>query len=89
MDINFAKTLDKLLRICYHIITERGETLKGKEVRRMYEVTTISKTYLKTADEVTAKWWAKILFNTHNYVEVKRIISENPWRAESVLILTR
>lgn len=55
----------------------------------MYEVTTISKTYLKTADEVTAKWWAKILFNTHNYVEVKRIISENPWQAESVLILTR
>lgn len=55
----------------------------------MYEVTTISKTYLKTADENTAIWWAKILFNTRNYVEVKRIISETPWQAESVLILMR
>lgn len=55
----------------------------------MYEVTTTTKTMLKTANKETAIWWAKILFNTRNYVEVKQVVTESPWYARSVLILTR
>lgn len=55
----------------------------------MYEVTTTTKTMLKTADYDTAIWWAEILFNTHRYVEVKKVVSTSPWYAESVRILTR
>ena len=55
----------------------------------MYEVTTINKVMLKTADKDTAIWWAEILFNNHNYVEVKEIVSESPWYARSIKVFNR
>ena len=55
----------------------------------MYEVVTATKSMLTTADKETAIWWAEILFNNHNYVEVKEIISESPYYAQSVKIFRR
>ena len=55
----------------------------------MYEVTTATKSMLTTTDKETAIWWAKILFNTYRYVEVKEIISTSPYYAKSVRIFSK
>ena len=55
----------------------------------MYEVCTATKTMFTTDDKDTAIWWAKILFNDRNYVEVKEIISTSPWYAKSVKIFSK
>ena len=56
----------------------------------MYEVTTATKTIdTGIATEAVAELIAREAFKTHNYVEVKKVITTEPWYAESVMILTR
>ncbi len=55
----------------------------------MYEVTTITKTLLITADKDEALAFAEIAFQTRNYVEVKKVTTVAPWYADSVKILYR
>ena len=68
-----------------------GITLKGKEVRKMYEVTTALKTIAtKVATEAEALEIASEAFKTHNYVEVKAVkFGINGWFAKSVKVLYR
>ena len=67
-----------------------GINPKGKEVRRMYEVTTAIKTLAtKVATEAEAIAIASEAFKTYRYVEVKKVVTTSPWYAVSVKILTR
>ena len=66
-----------------------GINPKGKEVRRMYEVTTATKTIAtKVKTEAEAMEIAAEAFKAHNYVEVKAVqFGINGWYAKSVKIL--
>lgn len=56
----------------------------------MYEVTTAIKTIeTEIATEVVAELIAREAFKTHNYVEVKKVVTTAPWYAVSIMILTR
>lgn len=56
----------------------------------MYEVTTATKTIdTGIATEVVAELIAREAFKTHNYVEVKKVVTTTPWYAVSIMILTR
>lgn len=55
----------------------------------MYEVTTAIKTLATTETLAGAMAIAEKAAEIFRYVEVKRIITAAPWRAESVKILTR
>ena len=68
-----------------------GINPKGKEVRRMYEVNTATKTIAtKIQSEAEAMEIATEAFKTHTYVEVmKRVFGINGWYAKSVKILYR
>ena len=56
----------------------------------MYEVTTAIKTIeTEIATEAVAELIAREAFKTHNYVEVKKVITTEPWYAESVMLLYR
>ena len=56
----------------------------------MYEVTTAIKTIAtNVATEADAMAIATETFKTHNYVEVKKVVTTSPWYAVSVKILMR
>lgn len=55
----------------------------------MYEITTAIKTLATAETLADAMAIAEKAAETFRYVEVKRIITTAPWRAESVKILTR
>ena len=56
----------------------------------MYEVTTAIKTIAtEIGTRFVAEMIAKEAFKTHNYVEVKEIVSTSPWYAKSVVIFKR
>ena len=56
----------------------------------MYEVTTAIKTIAtEIATEAVAEMIAREAFKTHNYVEVKKVVTTSPWYAVSVMTLKR
>ena len=55
----------------------------------MYEVVVGNKTVLTTNDKAEALRRAETAFQTHNYVEVKEVVTISPWYARSVKILYR
>lgn len=56
----------------------------------MYEVTTAIKTIdTGIATQCVAEMVAREAFKIHNYVEVKKVVTTEPWYAVSVMILTR
>ena len=54
-----------------------------------YEVTTAIKTLIITTDLEEALKVSAEAYKTHKYVEVKKTLSERPYRSESLRILTR
>ena len=66
-----------------------GITPQGKEVRRMYEVTTATKTLWTTSDKLSALCVGQALASQYKYVEVKRVISTKPYRSESIRIFSK
>ena len=55
----------------------------------MYEINTATKTLTTATTEAEALKIAAEAFKVYKYVEVMKVITITPWRAESVRVLTR